>query len=154
MLAHDPASLENLHGIVEPAPVSLWWPLAPGWWAVLALLALATAIGIWRFVRARRLNAYRRQGLAELDITPPQELPALLKRVALSAYPRDEVAGLTGDRWIEFLNRTAPDSFDTVSSERLRSLAYQANQEAHDDHLFAACRSWIEQHRPGKEAAA
>ena len=90
MASHDPTSLENLHGIMEPEAVSLWWPLAPGWWVLIVIVTLASAIAVWRGVRTYRRNAYRRAALAEIDAADGdlQILPALLKRVALSAYPR------------------------------------------------------------------
>jgi hypothetical protein len=112
------AALEKLADIAVPAPVP-WWPETWGW-AVLgaARLALAT----WAIVRGWRrhaANRYRREALAELarleagldeagarsrlvDAVPP-----LLKRVALAAWPRAEVAALSGATWVVFLRAHA-----------------------------------------------
>jgi Domain of unknown function (DUF4381) len=73
-------------------------------------------LGLW-WVRWRR-QAYRRAGLRELrviaarlDAAPERAaalvaLVALLKRVALVAYAREQVAALSGDAWLTFLDRT------------------------------------------------
>jgi Domain of unknown function (DUF4381) len=113
----DPYSLDNLRDIVEPASIP-WWPPAPGVWLLLALVAVWTVagLGLW-WVRWRR-QAYRRAGLRELrviaarlDAAPERaaalvDLAALLKRVALVAYAREQVAALSGDAWLTFLDRT------------------------------------------------
>ena len=115
----DPASLENLHDIVEPVSVSFWWPLAPGWWVLLSLVFVGLLIGGIRSIRTYQKNAYRRLALRELDSLPtPHGLPILLKRVALAVYPREQVAGLSGDRWIAFLNHEVRKA---SMQQRLRS---------------------------------
>ena len=98
-MSTDPASLQNLHDIVEPMPGSIWWPPEPGWWF---LLVIVLAVCLWRFMRRiknRHADAYRREALSELerleDIT---RLPELLKRTALVAYPRKTVASLAGEK--------------------------------------------------------
>ena len=115
----DLFSLEKLHDLVEPDPVA-WWPLAPGWWFVMALLVIWTAaVCMIALIRWRR-SAYRRAGLRLLDEIElsaesgaerarlMSSLSSLLKRVALAAYPRELVASLTGIEWMEFLDRTSP----------------------------------------------
>ena len=99
----DPASLDNLRGLAEPPPVS-WWPLAPGWWVLFGILvALAAFISVKCWLSWRG-NAYRRAALRELEGADGIAAVAeLLKRTALVAYPRDEVAPLTGDRWCDWL---------------------------------------------------
>ena len=144
MHPHDPTSLDNLHGIVEPTALPLWWPLAPGWWLLIAFVLVAVAIAAWRTIAAYRKNAYRREALAALDTIAPQQLPTLLKRVALSAYPRSEVASLTGSDWVAFLNRHVPGSFDDTAAAELSSLAYAATPKTDQaDSLAGACRRWI-----------
>ena len=111
-MSGDPADLSNLHDIVLPVPVS-YWPPAPGWW-ILALAMLAVAvILIVRLVARYRRNAYRRAALRELDAIGPavdgasaMHISAVLKRTALVAFPREQVAGLTGPAWLAFLDRT------------------------------------------------
>ena len=64
-MSADPGSLSGLHDIVLMPPPG-WWPLAPGWYvlgAVLSLLAAWWGLRRWRHYRA---NRYRRAALAEL----------------------------------------------------------------------------------------
>ena len=91
----DPTSLQNLRDIAEPAPVP-WWPPAVGWWILFVIVAAAV---IWIALRAWRrwqANAYRRAALEELrSATNQVEIAKILKRVALCAFPRTDVASLT-----------------------------------------------------------
>ena len=59
-------SLDRLVDITVPEPIS-WWPLAPGWWVVTAIVLLAIVAALVVMVRRWRRNAYRRAALAELD---------------------------------------------------------------------------------------
>ena len=36
-----------------------WWPLAPGWWGVLVILAVGLAYTTWRLYRRWQFNAPR-----------------------------------------------------------------------------------------------
>jgi Domain of unknown function (DUF4381) len=160
----DPYSLDNLRDIVEPAAIP-WWPLAPGVWLLLALVAVWTVamLGLW-WVRWRR-QAYRRAGLRELHEiaarlhTAPEraaalvDLAALLKRVALVAYAREHVAALSGDAWLAFLDRTGGTARFTrgpgavlaeVSSRPGLGAALDAAQVTT---LVATARDWIRWHR-------
>ncbi|MEJ2404555.1 MAG: DUF4381 domain-containing protein [Candidatus Thiodiazotropha sp.] len=109
-----PDALANLRGYHLPDPVS-WWPPAPGWW-LLAVLVLATLVVIslllWRRYRNR---AALREALIELErldhqqaATDPagfaRKLSRLLRRYALTRFPRNKVAGLTGNDWLGFLD--------------------------------------------------
>ena len=79
--------LSQLAPLREPAAIS-WWPLAPGWWIVLAL-SVALLLGLVLWLRKRRLRtAYRRIALATLDELRSREagqdeLNWLLKAAAL-----------------------------------------------------------------------
>src|SRR5262245_40065720 len=106
----DPTSLDRLHDIVAP-PAAPWWPPAPAWYWVLAfVLVLVVALVLDRLLRWQR-NRYRREALAELfqqevalynpvrRAAALEGLAALLKRTALTAFPRNQVATLTGPAW-------------------------------------------------------
>jgi hypothetical protein len=93
------------------------WPLAPGWWLLL-MLALAASAWLARcWLRAYSHNAARRQALQNLETVVADyarhgnparlgaELSALLRRAMLAYAPRADVAGLTGDAWLAWLDR-------------------------------------------------
>lgn len=150
--ANDMASLERLHDIVEPLPVSLFWPLATGWWI---LIALIVATGVWitvKWLKTWRVNAYRRQALLELQqIDDMNALPLILKRAALAAYPRESVASLRGAEWITFLNTsTSRALFSKELGEIMLSLGYSRNglDKSQGKELILAVRKWITFHRP------
>lgn len=104
--------LSQLHDIHLPKPVS-WWPPAIGWWLLLVLLLALIVLGYWLYRRHQR-QQWRRDALAELQRLKQQcsgkelvvELSILLRRVAITRFPREEVAALTGDRWLAFLDHT------------------------------------------------
>ena len=103
---NDPASLENLRDIVVPPPVP-WWPPAPGWWIVFAMLLVTVAVFGFRAWRSWHANAYRRQALRELrGVTSVAKIAEILKRTALGAYPRTDVASLSGTAWCQWLEET------------------------------------------------
>ena len=145
-------SLQNLHDIVAPAPVG-WWPPAPGWYMVLATLAIATLwLGV-RTARRYRRNRYRRAALQRLarihsECTTGQaatELAVLLKQTALAAWPRAQVASLSGQAWTDFLAGTGANE----AIGRLNAVAYR-NVEPDGpelERLFTAAEAWIRHHR-------
>jgi len=154
LAADDPGSLDRLVDIV-PAPPAPWWPPAPGWFLVGAALLLGIMARAVQFVRFWRANAYRRAAFRELgelvaaseaDPSRWSELPPLLKRVALVAYPRAMVAELSGDAWLQFLEETA--AFGREPGQTLLALAYdpQATRRRTRDEflkLAAAAGDWI-----------
>ena len=151
----DPADLSNLRDIVVPPDVPLW-PPAPGWWIVgAAIAASAVVLAAMAAVRYRR-NAYRRAALGELadvEHLPPgeaaQRITAVLKRAALVAYPRPDVAELSGKAWLGFLDRTGhTDAFTTGPARELPSLAYGGQRRASAlPAVISAARAWVRDHR-------
>lgn len=115
-----------------------WWPLAPGWWFVLAVIATTIGYGLWRAYEKRRYNAPRRYALRELSrceteflahrnpVTLGKQLSELLRRGMLAYAPREEVAGLTGDAWLAWLDRGMPlPYFHTEGGRSLLELPYR-----------------------------
>ena len=140
--------LSQLAPLREPAAIG-WWPLALGWWIVVALsVALLTGLVLW--LRKRRLRtAYRRIALATLDELRSREagqdeLNWLLKAAALKAYPHEQVAGLHGTSWQQFLASSCPKVASGAFAE-LDTL-YQREPSPVSGHLFEAAENWIRQH--------
>jgi Domain of unknown function (DUF4381) len=147
----DPADLSNLRDIVLPAEVSLW-PRAPGWWIVgVAGLAAAAILAAMAVVRYRR-NGYRREALHALATAEAQEISTVLKRAALAAWPREQVASLSGTAWLAFLDRAGDTTdFTSGAGRHIAPLAFggAVGEEARTA-AFAAARSWIRHHRRGR----
>jgi hypothetical protein len=151
----DPGSLENLHDLVMPVPVP-WWPPAPGWVIVSAVLVMVLGWWLVRAIQHWQSNSYRREALVLLGKIDGSEaeLPILIKRVALSAYPRERVASLTGEQWLAFLDQTGhTDVFTTGAGRWLARLAYEPQLTAslsttELNGLRTAVRDWILRHQP------
>lgn len=150
----DPlAGLRDLH---TPPPPS-WWPPAPGWWLLAALALAAVAGAVVVLIRRRRRAKPVRAALAELEaifaalddggeLHRVQSVSTLLKRVALLRYPRTEVAALSGERWVTFLQNTAPRNADPAAVEalvRVHATRLQVDGEA----LRRFSRDWLLAHR-------
>ena len=113
MKSPDPASLQNLNDIVLPETAG-WWPLASGWYFLLGLLLIILVWFIYTSVKQRINNRYRRTALHQLQLLAQdinktdkrdsvlRQIPILLKRTALTAYPRRQLASLTGKSWHDF----------------------------------------------------
>lgn len=126
--------LRDLH---LPEPVGLW-PLAPGWWVLIALSLALAGWGLWRlFLRWRRGSA-RRAALAELarlDRAYAEDgdaaalvrgLSSLTRRAMLAYAPRQQVAGLTGREWLAWLDRGMPQPvFEAGPGAGLENLPYR-----------------------------
>jgi hypothetical protein len=113
LAATDPGSLSNLHDLVS-LPSIPFWPPAPGWFVLGVLIICGLLWGLWQFIKTWRKNAYRREALSLLKALPAEpasllQIDELLKRVALSVWPREQVASLSGQDWLQFLNQSAPE---------------------------------------------
>jgi hypothetical protein len=158
---NDAGSLQNLNDIVPPSPPP-WWPPAPGWYLLMAVTALLLLWLAYRGWRRWRADRYRREALAELaairDTSVSLEaLPALLKRTALAAWPRAEVASLSGDAWHHFLDRTAPRAdFSDGLGPLLDRLSYGEGRAALSPderrRLLDAVQHWLRRHQAPQTA--
>ncbi len=146
-------AIKGIQEVLPSEPVS-WWPATPGWWvlAAIALLLLAR----WGFRRWRRWQAdrYRRDALAQLAAlkgSPRQQLQAtaiILKGTALAAFPRRDVARLSGSAWHRWLVERGANFSD--SSRAL--LTEGQYRDRHEPDATAVARlvtesaAWVRQH--------
>lgn len=157
------AAIRSMHDIVLPSPPS-WMPQTWGWVLVAFIVLLTiTILGlIWR--RRRNANAYRREALRllmdiEHDIVDPATraqaviaLAAVLKRTALAAFPRRQVAALSGKEWVSFLDEQDDDDTGHAVERLLDDAEYRGRNslerlpENVGLDLTAGARSWIERH--------
>ena len=151
-----------MHGIDEimlPEAVS-WWPSAPGWQFLGLFLGGVLLVYLWRSTKRWYQNRYRREALQRLQRLEQNsslreiiaKLPFYIKTTALHAYPRSEVASLTGNDWLAFLdeNYSGP-SFQQGTGRHLLTIAYQSSDkwQINDDEatqLLNMSRQWIATH--------
>lgn len=151
----NPDALAELRGYHYPDAVS-WWPPAPGWWLLAALLLMLGGAAILVLLRRQRRRAALRAALRELDalsdpgagIEPAESarrLSRLLRRYALTRFPRREVAGLAGDDWLRFLDAHGGDTAFTQGSGRvLQDIPYRPGGDTSTlAELAALVRNWI-----------
>lgn len=142
--------LRDIH--LPPAPG--WWPPAPGWWGLLGLLLLL-AISLFLLIRRTRRSAYRRQALRQLaaletdqQLSPAElltALSALLRRAVLCAFDRKSCAGLSGEAWLQFLDRGFRDApFSTGPGRCLEQGPYQPECSFDRAALLTLCRQRLQ----------
>lgn len=164
MNQQDPlAQLKDIH---LPEPIG-WWPLAWGWWVLIAVLLIALGLVIWRWRARRHRQRYRQEALVVLRYayqrfrenadsasatrTYLQAVSELLRRTALSALPADchgDIAALSGRRWLRFLEASAPveNGFTEGPGAALAEGPYQLHPKVDVEALDALAAQWIKRH--------
>ncbi|MGL4565308.1 MAG: DUF4381 family protein, partial [Halioglobus sp.] len=112
----------------------------------------------WQALRRWDRNRYRREAAARLQrlAGSPEgsvavaDINRLLKLAALAAFSRELVARLSGQEWVDFLNRQCPAP--PFAPEQGRLLALAAYTGATTDapggrQLLAASLTWLREHR-------
>ena len=156
---NPPDPLAALHPLRAPEPVP-WWPPAPGWWLLAALLLALLAWAAWQGWRRYRGNRYRRSARLSMQVILARhadhgdpartlgELNALLKAVALRSCPRAEVASLTGEGWREFLNQGLAQARSSLRFPEAIARAYAPDPGPIDTVALQRCAdTWLRRHR-------
>jgi hypothetical protein len=142
--------------VVPPAAIS-WWPQTTGWWWLGALLAGFAIHRGWKLLRHWYRNRYRREAASKLQQLASSgggdslvsEVNRLLKLTAMVAYSREQVARLSGEEWVEFLNSHCPSHPFSPEQSRLLAVASYTGQGVAPEagkKLLAASLSWVQQH--------
>ncbi|NCF23222.1 MAG: DUF4381 family protein [Gammaproteobacteria bacterium] len=151
----DPQQIP-LRGLHLPEAVG-WWPLAPGWWLLIVLLVAAAGLLLRAWLRWSARAAARRKALKQLEesrsayayhgnpVTLGAEVSELLRRTMLAYAPRAEVAGLTGDAWLAWLDRDLDEPrFREGPGRTLLELPYRnaetVGEDVDVDGMLAAVR--------------
>ena len=112
---NETTELRDITGLAEVS----WLPLAPIWWLLLVVILL-TAIGIavWFYRRYRQQTLWQLEAQQQLKVIqqqPPTQqldgLAILLRRLAIHRYGRKACAGLSGQRWLQWLQDRDPKAF-------------------------------------------
>lgn len=155
-MPNAPDPLQGLRDVHLPDPIS-WWPPAFGWWMIMGLLIIGGSLIFWAWSHHRR-NRLRRLALAQLQEVKQQysahaddhwaitQLSHLVRRVALATFPRSQVAGLSGQSWLQFLDTTGhTNQFSNGPGQSLRSGPYQNGIAGSAAELIPLIERWIQQ---------
>jgi hypothetical protein len=163
-MTNQTLTIFDLNGIVIPDAIS-YRPETLFVRVLLVVIALGLIRIGWHGWKVWRQAAYRRAGLRLLEEIKADfsrtgdsavflaALSVLLKRVALAAFPRQQVAPLYGSEWLRFLDHTCPAR--TFDSERGSVLTGQVTgttsasslSKADEEYLVQWARTWIRRHR-------
>lgn len=145
----DLTPLKDIH--IPASPPS--FPPAAGWWIIIGILLMITVCGgiilyFW-YQSPKRYALYLLKNIKSSSVdlqTKGVELSTLLKRVALVAFPREEVAALTDREWAKFLMNHGDNALSREQSDFLASVAYLPKQKAvaiDAEKLYTAVQKWI-----------
>ncbi len=152
MPEQDP--LAQLRDIHLPDAISAW-PPAPGWWILLILVLTLLALSIYfgrSHLRRNRYRKYALQQLNELEQTNTshylQQLNRLLKQTAMAANPSTEIAGLSGQQWLAFLDSSGNNTdFSQGAAQALLEGPYAPSvTDLNIAELHKIAEQWIKKH--------
>ncbi|MFG0289553.1 MAG: DUF4381 domain-containing protein [Rhodopirellula sp. JB044] len=142
----DASSLDQLRDLAVPPPVS-WWPLAPGWWMLIAALVAGVVLGVLKWWRHWLADAYRREALEAVErASTDAAIVQILKRTAIGADTRSHVGSLTGRRWCDWLSATGDVSVTDEIAERITVGVYRDGKRRTPE-LADFAKRWIRTHR-------
>ena len=145
------AALRDIHLPPDPGI----WPPAPGWW----LAAIAVPLIYWlltliwrRFAGKIRPAREFRKRILELDIhsseeqklVAAQEISRLVRQFVIYRYGREQVAGLNGDSWLEFLDGTTrkEPEFTTGAGKILKDAPFRPQIDSDLENLRGYLVRW------------
>lgn len=109
----DPNTVTDMASTLPLADIHLpsvpgYWPLAWGWWLCIAFVLSAIAVATLLLIRRQQRQQARKEAIQQLrKLNDPacfNDINLLLRQTAMSYYPRQQVAGLTGGNWLAFLD--------------------------------------------------
>jgi len=148
--------LDQLKDIYLPERVSQWWPLAYGWWIVLAAIVLATFVFlvILHFRKKKKqyvesvISDFRNEVSNTYQQKPKevlQQISVYLKRVAIQKFPNEDIKTLHSDAWLEFLDSKLKQSNFVNTKANMLGNSYKpvelSKQEL--DEIMCVAEKWI-----------
>jgi hypothetical protein len=157
--------LRDIQGIDTVGP----WPLAPGWWLLLALMLVILGLvwrwwtywrlmprGSWQRDANQQIRQLRKRLNQEATKTLAADMSELLRRIAMARHGRDPCAGLSGDEWLDWLERHDPKGFGWHQhGQVLVSLPYAPPDDRHQGdlpQLLDAMQAWVLEEHPRRRA--
>ena len=144
-------NLPELRDIHLPTDGVSVFPLAYGWWGILAAVAILYVLIkliIWGRRASARLYAYHL--LAPLktvhSLQSAVKMSEILRRVCVRKYP--EAVAFVGQEWIDFINAKAKVKLDDKTAELLKNAPFLPDDDSRYQSedvaaLWQFCYAWI-----------
>lgn len=144
------AELKDVH---LPAHVSIF-PLATGWYIVIAIIFILIAVLTWWQLRRHKkkqqqqeifslLKQIEANAVTTSDEKTIEECSILLKRVAVAKFPEQKPQLLFGKNWLQFLDKTGKTTEFTSGSGHYLGEIYQKQQLEDKEAFFALIEKWL-----------
>ena len=151
----DP-QLPQLKDIHLPGSPDMW-PLALGWWILLAVLlglVFWFILVVKKYLNNQKHKRMLFEELAQLERklkaspnkTHVTEINILLRRLALAYYPNEKVASLTGCDWLKFLDESGnTEKFSKGAGRILIDAPYRSGEleNYNGDEFIPLIRNWV-----------
>ncbi len=153
-LTMEPTQQLPLRDIHLPPAIG-WWPPAIGWWLLAISILVLFALLYWLYKRLTRKTAVKsakkllveiKQDTQNNNTKKLKELSMLIRRVAISTAKREECAGLTGQQWLEYLDRSVKGSpFSEGIGRQISNAPYRNVQPTDQEitQLANLCEAWL-----------
>jgi hypothetical protein len=165
-----------LADIITPNSIALW-PPAIGWWLLLLLVLIALTYLIIAIKKYKKKWGYRKQALALLEndyqnwqnlksnsndlalnekASIAESMMTVLKRTAMTAYPKEQVGTLYGKDWLDFLiSRADTQKLKQPLTDNLKLTLsdghYQQDWDYDLDSLYSFCCQWVKTHKTSNQ---
>ncbi len=153
------ALIAQISDIERPPEIGLW-PLAAGWWVLLAVVIIGSVVGAVALYRLIKRRGYRRSALRMLKRLGDgsglsrsglaRQLNEILKRTALASpyYRHLYIGSAHGDAWRDFLCASSPEFPDKAKTvDNLLQAVYRPKAQLDAGLSIEFCEFWIRQHR-------
>jgi hypothetical protein len=154
---------------IHPPPEPNGWPLAPGWWIVVCLIAISIVVVVYCYRRRKRQQLYRQAKFELRRIADTHQktddderlllsLSKWLRQVSLVAYPNQQIESVTGQAWIELLDQTMPHHefsrgpFTQGVGQVFASAIYGKQPQADSAEILRICEIWLNSVKPQLES--
>ena len=121
------------------------------WYFLFILLLVIAVTLLFKWVKYYRKNTYRRIAIREINNilnNDFNQLLIILRLTAIESYGRENVAGLYGIEWIEFLDSKVKNPLMRPFEGMIKDLIYQekAPEAAQFQQLVLNTKKWIKTH--------
>jgi len=149
---------EQLRDVHLPEAIS-WWPLAWGWWALLAIILCIVITVVWFIRKSIVNNRYRGFANTELELAFAQwkddsknndylqSANAILKRIILHTSNNPSLATVSGSAWAKLLNGYSVKPLSETTQNALAHECYKADSQTDIKSVHVELVNWLKKHK-------